>query len=162
MQQKYRHSDHSQKKKKKYVCNLLDYCKSREPQSLKMAALTDHFRIFWHTLRCLQIWDISLGVFWLILYIGFKKGIFFSTFISYLVEGSWLFCHHVTECNFLCPMHSEAKQYQTVRVRIERKVYCRTMEGGRQLLSLQNSKLPEGYQLTSFKGNVRRTFLVVW
>ena len=89
MQQKYRHSDHSQKKKKKYVCNLLDYCKSREPQSLKMVALTDHFRIFWHTLRCLQIWDISLGVFWLVLYIGFKKGIFFF-YIYQLFSGRQL------------------------------------------------------------------------
>lgn len=77
MQQKCRHNDYPQKKKKKYFCNLLEYYKPREPQSLKMVALTDHFRIFWHTLRCLQIQDISLGVFWLILYVDFKKEFLF-------------------------------------------------------------------------------------
>ena len=53
MQQKWRHNDYPQKKKKKYFCNLLEYYESREPQSLKMVALK--FRIFWPTLRCLQI-----------------------------------------------------------------------------------------------------------
>lgn len=147
MQQKYRHNDLSQKKKKKYVCNLLDYCKSREPQSLKMVALTDHFRIFWHTLRCLQIWDISLGVFWLILYIGFKKGIFFSTFTSYLVEGSCLFCHHVTECKFLCPMHSEAKQYQTVRVQNREKGLLQ--DHGRRQTALVPPKLQAPWRVSA-------------